>query len=1325
MPTKPAETVKTSRDVFNDSSAWDDTPEDAAAQEDWDNDAFGFGGVSANKEGLEPRKNETPSKSSFSAPSASHIAPSHQSIDWNQEEDAWNDDQGFGEEGEDEEGTEAFSSFSDSKVPVTSSFAPQSDPQDDYYQSDDGFSQEVPPFDDKKSSSSHSLHSHHHTTSSQHTAAVPIPTQDWDWNDDVAAHPPNTEKILSFSPPADPGPQTSKLLFDPIDTPQFDDEPTTFNPSFGDDKAGDEPSNEVDASDFNDDGWDSIPAHTPDHHIQEESPAPIPSEPLVAPVEEDSSEPSLFPPIDHDATPSSPPSTTEPSLFSPITPAYSQENLFDDEVPEGEESSSAPSLLKSPSMPSTTRPAVEDASTDIIPEGEASEVSPIVSNKNDSSPFASPPRRSPSTSSNPAIAAVRPSSPLQRPSSPSRSLGVSSESFTSRESTTAAPSTITTSTPSTPHQGSKSEAKEAMKRLASVQTKLKEQSKLIDSLNHEKQRLLSELQREKELSETYQKKKNEAEKAKNELEKKFASLEKEKLLIEKEKDAAQRSIESAQKEKVSTHQSDQQNHEAVVAHLTDQINRYAAMADEVKQRAEAKREKLLEVLEERKKTIEKLKRENEDNLASLRRDHQLVLDQLKEGGLKNVNALERKIQSMEEARKEVEKEKENVSHIAALHETQIATLQKEKEALQAQLVHSKRGEEEEAKEAWKWKEEFQKSFEASQALLQARIDELQAQRDSIATENATLQEHVAKVVGKREKERRDLEDSLSSLKDSLSSSQANEAHLHSLIEQKEELISSVEQAVEEERENLISYRAKASSHLAILTSNLLTYQQVLSQHSIPDPITTDPENSNSLQNSLSWISTESSSSNIDNEPHHARSSKEDRTGGGSGAFSSTPILSTLSLSAINHHLSELVHLIDTGAFSSLLTPIVQSDSSRSSSGNGAPSNAPISFGEISNIKQLASQILGVTLKAHEEAEEGHEESHKVGPSISLSPSSLLSIVSSLSNLLLSSASKLSQLRLELDDAKAHQHSLDSLKSSQSGQTESSLSVSLSMALKDKESEVTSLEKELEDAKNELSDIRSSQATASETLRREEEAREKEKKDMEARREEREAAREEELKKLKRALAARAASAASLPELQAKINALNDQLIAKQTQVDALEADRRSYEDWASGVPGTASKPLRRASRIPPSLSGASTMEDDEVGRSDDFSDLPLPATSDPSSSSSLAIELPGDVGESMSGGAPATLQSILTGRGFSDAKSRILTRARTVGREMDRKLEKQEWAKRVASYLPSTLRARLLLILYLCFLQVLVIYFMTSSSSCSEVTGAKKDPLLE
>lgn len=878
-----------------------------------------------------------------------------------------------------------------------------------------------------------------------------------------------------------------------------------------------------------------------------------------------------------------------------------------------------------------------------------------------------------------------------------------------------------TSAPFTPLGNSKTEAKEALKRLASVQFKLKEQSKLIDSLNQDKAVLLHELAKEKDTKRSLDQSVALLEKQKTDLEKKIALLEKEKSLLQQDKASSDKANTSSQS---SALQSQQENHEAVVAHLTDQINRYAAMADQVKQRAEEKREKLLEVLEERKKMIEKLKRENEESLASLRREHQLALEQVKEGGLKNVMALERKLNALEEARKEVESEKEKVSHHASLHEAQVSLLQKEKEALQSQLAHSKRGEEEEAKEAWKWKEEFQRSFEASQALLQTRIDELQAQRDSIAAENATLQEHVAKVVGKREKERRDLEDQFSSLKDLLASSQANESHLQSLVSQKDEQLQVLEQEVDEEKEHLSSYRAKASSHLAILSANLLSYQQTLAQHSIPDPIASDPENAHSLQSSLQWTSTESSTTDGTQEASQTPTLARKRLSKDNKAFSSNTLLSASFATTIQHQLGELVQLIDSGAFSSLMTANVHSESSLLASGNAAPSNATVSFMELSTIKYTAQQVLTSLARVRDEGDEGQEESFNIGNAIALSPSPLLAFVASLSNMLLSSSSKLAHLRIELEDVKAQQKTAETLHASQSSSSESQLATSLSAALKEKETTVFGLEKELEDVKNELSDLRASQASTSDTLRREEEAKEQERKDAEARREERELVREEELKKLKRALAARAASAASLPELHSKISALNDQLIAKQAQVDALEADRHSYEEWASGIPGTASKPLRRASRIPPHLSGSggATMEADP---SSDYSDLPLPATSDPSSSqSSLAIELQESTGENMSGGAPATLQSILTGRGLSDAKSRILTRARTVGREMDRKLEKQEWARRVASYLPSTLRARLLLILYLCFLQIIVLYWMTSSSSCSEVSG-KKDPIIE
>lgn len=902
--------------------------------------------------------------------------------------------------------------------------------------------------------------------------------------------------------------------------------------------------------------------------------------------------------------------------------------------------------------------------------------------------------------------------------SPTNKIAASSDSVSSDRSSSSPSRRQPSSAVSTPnkhstsgrHNSSTEEAKEAMRSLASVQSKLKEQSKVIDSqsktidtLSSEKERLLSKC---KDMQEELQESRRREQEVKQKME---------------ELSAASQSTSSASNEAQNV---SKEQHELVVKHLTEQVNRYAAMADEVRQKAEEKAEVLLRKLEERRKALEAATKEKEKAVDAKAKEKEEALEALKAMHRKDLDRVmkekelesEKRVKGEEELAKTRQESKDKENELEKMKATYEA-MQRDVEHMKRQVEETRRGDAEEAKEALKWKEEAQKSADEAHSLLLARIDDLQSQRDSIAAEHASLQSHLAKVHAKREREVRDKTETIENLKDQLSAAQAQ-------LSAFQESASNTQIALENAHTNantqsalLKDYQAKASNHLSLLSATLSSYQSILAQNNL----LSDAQKSESRKILAEGVSLGAVEGSLHSQSKDLESHRP---------------ISISSSHEISQKLDLLVDMIDSGSCAAFLSETNLTSSSSSSS------ESKLSLKDLEHIKYLAS-TLSTSISSIHSSEEQPEGSSDLVTSSEASALSL-PLLSSIIGLLKTIQSHSSRLELALEDSKQNASaSSSSAPSSSNTNSESPLMTSLGLTLQEKERQIEEMAREADEMKNLIDRLRTSYDASESRLAEIETLTEAEKKEIENKWESRWTAKEEECTKLKRQLAARSATSTALTELQAKVTHLSDQLIAKQAIIDGLEADKKSEEEWASGVPGTASKP-KRAPRWSSSRtnnsnknmeeSDGSTMEEGESGSSHRDSGLDGASSSFASSSSLESgdsddlLPIPASTSASqMARGAPPALQSILKSSSLSEAKSRFLSKARVVGRQVESNLERNELARRVAAFLPSTLRAKLALLAYLVLLQLLALYLFSSGcpTPSSGANAKNEDPIID
>jgi hypothetical protein len=817
--------------------------------------------------------------------------------------------------------------------------------------------------------------------------------------------------------------------------------------------------------------------------------------------------------------------------------------------------------------------------------------------------------------------------------------------------------------PSTP---SATDGKEALRKLLVVQSKLKEQSKLIESLQQEKESLTRLWKEEKEARETQTKiatssgrdsPAGSSDKLKFEL-----SSAREQLSTAKEElKKAKAEVERQKNENEALKKSHSEHHDAVVQHLNDQVNRYAKMADEVKTRALEKSEQWASKMEEKKAQIERL----ETLLESHKRDHARELEALssthEDAAAHSKSGFDKIRRSMEE-----KWEKERSEFNAQLKSLQsqidlslassqkkddsIVSLERQLSILTAEVTTLRSGEAEEAKRKWAERQSIEDSLEHSNAQLQARIDELQRQRDAVTLEHTALQAQLAKAHAKSERAVSAVQTKLDAQLDLYASLQAEYA----------------------------DYKTRA----AAIVKQLETEKTVL-------------EGERAVQGRV-----------LD----HSSSSL------GAGSLPTGGLLEgvnpTYSLTAVVHSNPHLMQLLSE-AIESLSELPAALNPVNTAPGTEASELAQVTSTLTSLLHQNPMSVSGIEI----DSASGSSDPSSGSPTIS--SSDLISVVASLSNSLKESHRQVSRLLLQAEEdqqSSGHVSPTPDV-ASLSSSSITSLQVTLSQALLDK----SRLEQDLSEV-TELKDSLSRQVTSLhsslQTREQQVEAYEKEKKDNRAALDLRLAQKDEDIIKLRRQLAARSASATATAELESRVKSLSDQLIAKQAIVDAMEAEKRSLEDWASGVPGTASKPKRKAVRSPQEglSTSSSSVEDASSSRSSLY--FKDGQEFDPEDSEA------GDEQDGVSlplGASTTTTPSLLSARSLADVKASLYTRARIVHRQLSNKVGVHPTAQKIASLMPRTVLTRLLLFGYLVALQLFVFYLLSSSSSsAASVTTNEK-----
>jgi hypothetical protein len=722
------------------------------------------------------------------------------------------------------------------------------------------------------------------------------------------------------------------------------------------------------------------------------------------------------------------------------------------------------------------------------------------------------------------------------------------------------------------------EGKEALRRLSMVQSKLKEQSKQIGQLTEEKLALEAQLkQRELEL--------------KAQLKKALDRV----ATFESQSQARQNSdssISAAQQAEIERLKEEHKaNQEAVVSHLTAQVNRYAKLNDELQSRYEEKKTQLVAMLEEKKRNVVSL----ETQISELKAEYQRSEQDSKQKVVEERRKVEEKWTKERKELEEASQKKETILNTrldAALasiakKDDQIKSLEHENGILAGEVSIRKTGEAEEAKRAWELKETLEHSIEHSTAQLQAQIQELHAQRDLMAQEHATLQTQLAKAHAKSER---------------------SIAALQAQLDERLDLYTQLDSEYAE-------YKTRAASHLKQLENQL----ELEKRQSSP---TLGLRSDSSLPSSL--------------------------------VADHTPV----ERDALKAPAAKLLDLVNSGSLVSLSPSIAQ------------------------NMKEIVSEILSPEDSLTVDSDE--KQSH------SIAFTTLISLFTILTDLLSESQAHTSRLHLELEEAKAE---TPSLQTSMPVLVEP-LQIQVNRLQEDlnmSEEKIEHLERVITSLQAEIDGHLQTQRSTDQTL-----------KDLEKSGDLKLLAKDEEIGKLKRQLAARMAASTAQTELESRVKYMSDQLIAKQLTIDSMEAERRSYEEWQSGTPGTASKPKRNEKRV----SSSSASMDAQTGDTSyiDFSGNEEDDQGDIESQGEPSTLL-GASGNLLNSSNPFQASS------FSEARSRIISRAKSVGRNVSSKLNANPIARKIASFFPRSVPAQVILFSYLAFLQLLVFYLMSSSSS--------------
>jgi hypothetical protein len=776
------------------------------------------------------------------------------------------------------------------------------------------------------------------------------------------------------------------------------------------------------------------------------------------------------------------------------------------------------------------------------------------------------------------------------------------------------------------------DSKEALRRLSIVQSKLKEQSKLIDHLTEEKQQLQSQA---KKLDDEMRRRETDLKSQLSAARDRISSL---------EKDVSSSSLSSQSSYQVEIDrikEEHKKSQEAVVNHLTDQVNRYAKLNDENQSRYEEKKRQLIVTLEEKKRFISSL----ETQVSDLKDEQERYLEEERlRIEVEKKKEEERRDRELKELEERVDKKEKTLTQrldaaldSIAKKDDRIQFLEHENAVLTGEVAMRKNGEAEEAKRAWQLKETMEHSLEHSTAQLQARIEEMQAQRDSMAQEQATLQAQLAKVHAKSERSNSALQSQLDERLDQLTQIQSEYA----------------------------DYKTRAAAHLKQLENQL------------------EMEKRSSLASSSRSMS-ESSQNDI---------TLDRSTSPSSHAKGST-------LNAIKESANQLLEMFNSGLFTSLLASVSSQSSSNLSN---------------DDLIRLKTNLASISTSEQAPLDENWEKNSSFTANAVVPLASISNVLASVTQILQISQSNLSRMHLELEELKTS-GTWTGDKSQLVGPSSIALGTSPTQVQLDR------MQEDLIERETKIEELQQMTTVLQRDLQQKltvESDMEKERREMEKMMELRMVAKEEEMVKLKRQLMARTAASTSQTELETRIKHLTDQLIAKQSMIDGMEAERRSYEEWQSGVPGTASKPKRNVKRIAASSSGESTFIEFEQ----QAEEVEEGETTGVVNASTLRGE-DGGSGEDLEafGSLPSPTDPFQDSS-LSGVRSRFMSRARTVGRKMSSKLNSNPVARKIASFFPRSVSAQFLLFAYLAILQLLVFYFLSSSSSSS--TTKSKDPLLQ